>query len=109
MPGLLAPRDSTATANVSFQNLPAGFTTGYFILPKCFVEMQLVAADPNNPGVCTLQDINSNTICSINTTVGDIKGVTGSVYAEIPAGQYKINVTQNVSSVHLYFDDTMIG
>ena len=104
----VTPRDTSTPARQSFSNLGAGTTTAKFVLPRGLGEMQLFAADPNNPGICTLQDGSGNTIVTVNSAVGDLKGVTGSVYFETPGGTFQINVTQNASSVLIYFQDQQV-
>ena len=104
----VTPRDTNTPARVSFNNIPAGATTSKFVLPPGFGEMQLFAADPNNPGICTLQDGSGNTIVTVNTSVGALPSFTGSVYFETPGGVFQVNVTQNASEVKIHFQDQQV-
>ena len=94
---------------VSFTNLVAGSTTAAFDLAMGLYEMELNAADGNNPGVCTIYDVNSHVLASVNTSIGDVVGATGEAWFVVGFGGLKgctINVTQAARNVLVFAKET---
>lgn len=89
----------------SFGSIPANTTTATFVLPKGAGKLEYHAADPNDPGICTLQDSSANTICSTNTSVGDIPNFTGTAFFETLGGTFQVNVTKAARGVSIFFSE----
>lgn len=99
-------RISSSVPYVSFDNFDIG-TTPNFVLPAGVGELQYDAVDPNYPGVLTLQQIyppgTTITIGTLNTSMGDIPGYTGSFFFQTAGGVFNINTTVMLDAAVIYF------
>ena len=100
-------RASPAPPRVSFSNVPGDrpTTLPVFTLPAGVGELQYFAYDPNDPGILTLTDPNS-VVYTLNTSVGDIPGFTGSFYFQTLGGVFKLKVTKGAKGVTIYFRES---
>ncbi len=102
-------RIELAPAVATFSNIPAGvaFTTANFELPSGVGRLEYTAYDPNNPGVVTLTDPNSETY-TLQTSLGDIPGFTGTLWFQTLGGKtFNVKTTNGAQNISIFFNENM--
>ena len=99
-------RANKAPVRQSFNNPPIG-TTATFTLAAGAYELQYFPADPNNPGILTVNTPSTDGVANptLNTGVGSFPGMSGTLWFVTLGGAFSIATTVLANSIVIYGDD----